>query len=79
MDSCLVEQVADGVASLIREARSLESKVRELELSIVLIQRENEKLKKLILLTDPAVSNLAMNEISMIQWQAFSEWKSQSA
>lgn len=36
-----------------------------------LAERKNEKLKSLILLTDPVVENEVMNDIAMKQWLEF--------
>ena len=39
------------------------------------LARTVEKLKRLILLTDPSVSDVAMNELSVKQWNEFLFWE----
>lgn len=38
------------------------------------LREENEKLKSLILLTDPSVSHIEMNTTSASQWMEFKRW-----
>lgn len=40
-----------------------------------ILRAENQKLKQLILLTDPAVSNVEMNTLSAKQWSEFLRWQ----
>lgn len=35
------------------------------------LKKENEKLKRLMLLTDPSVSNIVVGETQIIQWNEF--------
>lgn len=38
-----------------------------------LAERKVEKLKRLVLLTDPAVSDVEMNSVALRQWQEFTK------
>lgn len=40
-----------------------------------ILRAENQKLRQLILLTDPAVSNEQMNTLSAKQWAEFLRWQ----
>lgn len=42
------------------------------------LSEEIDKLKSLILLTDPAVSNVEMNELTAKQWIEFKTWKQEN-
>lgn len=39
--------------------------------TIALLKEQKEKLIRLILLSDPSVSNVEMNEVSARQWQEY--------
>lgn len=41
------------------------------------LRAENDKLKQLILLTDPVLSKHEMNTLSATQWSEFLRWKEQ--
>ena len=42
------------------------------------LEKENEKLKSLILLTDPSVSNVEMNDLTVRQFTEFNRWKEET-
>ena len=40
-------------------------------MSLLLILEKNQKLKSLMLLTDPIVSNVTVNDVALKQWAEF--------
>ena len=41
---------------------------------IEILEQHVEKLKQLVLLTDPAVHNVEMNDLTMRQWSEYRKW-----
>jgi hypothetical protein len=60
-----------GWKGLMRESKYNFLKWGEYMKRAQIAERKVEKLKQLILLTDPSVSNVVMSEVATKQWNAF--------
>lgn len=60
-----------GYKALLRDSKYNFLKWGEYMKRANIAERKCEKLKHLLLLTDPAVSDVEMNELTLRQWQEF--------
>jgi len=60
-----------GYKTLLRASKEYFEKWGQYMKRANIAERKCEKLKQLLLLTDPAVSDVNMNDLTMRQWQEF--------
>ncbi len=52
-----------------------ENKPQQVDTEVKKLREENQKLKELLFLTDPAVENITMNDITMRQARELMRWQ----